>query len=1811
MWFLHAMDPHGAPYTIANAYRIRGPLDIPALAGALEHLVARHEMLRAGFPVVDGRVVLVTRPTVDFALRFCRLDAADDAWIKTVTQRPFDLAAPPLMRAELARAGVDDHVLAIAFHHIIADGWSLGVFSRELGAVYRQLRRGERPSLPPLAASAVAVQRELHQELFGPRRARALERWLERLAGLPVLELPFARPRPPVARFAGRRAEHVVDALPVERLARECNASAYMVLLAALAVLLHRYSNQRDLVVGSPVANRTDPRAEGLLGLFVNTVVMRVTLEDGDTMRDVVQRVRRVTLEALDGQVVPFEWLVERLAPARALSHNPLFQVMFAYQNVPHEPLTLHGAEVTALAANDATVRFDLEWTVLPRAGRLVVRLVYNTDILEELVAQQLLANYCRLLDELCAAPERLIRAAQLVVGGERSGIEAAERAPAVARSSETLGGLLADVVARVPESVAVVAGREQLTFRELQRRAGRVGARLRAEGIAPGDVVGICVPRTTDLVSATLGVLSTGAAFVPLDPHDPEERRAFIVRDSGAKRVLVSAPTAFEGAECIDVVAALRCEHELALTSGARPEDVAYLIYTSGTTGRPKGVVVEHRNVVNTLAACQALYGTDSTARGLVLASNAFDVFYYELFAPLLAGGRSHLLTREELFTPSVLANALDEATCFQAVPGLMEHVLASLREQGLTTCPGMRHVITGGDLVPPALPARMLELFPRARITITYGPTESAIFCTSYDVPRDVPVAGHPIGKAIPGASVRIGDADGAPLPVGVAGEIWIGGAGVARGYLGRADETAARFRWVDGERLYRSGDRGRRAANGTLEFLGRADHQVKVRGFRIELGEVESVLSTIPGVTRAVAIVRGNSSSDRRLVAYVTLDERMVDAAADEVAARTAVFRWRELFDDAYGTRVRLLSGDRDFTGWRSSYTGQPFGLPEMEEWLARAIERIRSYAPREVLEAHSLRILDLGCGTGLCAFELARDCSRYVAVDFSARSVADLRAALGRAGLAHVEVLEREVDRIADLPDDFDVVLLNSVVQYLPDERTLRRVLEAGLARLRPGGVLFVGDVRSLPLLELFHVTVAASRSSGPPASVLSAAQRRVADDPELVVDPRYFTRFARAHESVRWVAIEPRGGAHANELARYRYDVALCRGVPGPPVARRPPAEWALGGWSLDRVRRTLEDERPPHLVLSSIPNVLLTPAVEEYAALARSASSAVPAVPRGAPVALDDLAAIAKAAGYRMRASCARGTRDGTFDVLLSRDGVDGDLGWLPADDSAMPAQLTNAPLRRSVVRRMTADIQRTLSSRLPQYMVPSAVIAVNTMPLTRTDKVDRDALPGEPSATVEGRSPESATELAVAEVWREILGAEDLAAGADFFDEGGTSLLAIQVVVALRARGLVLGPMQIFELRTIEGIAAWLDDRQARVSPAPAEPARPLGLRPAREIPILRPAPSRWPNATVLLTGATGMLGVHLLDALLEARARVVCLVRAPSDEAANARVRDQLAWYFAGARRDGFIAVAGDVRARGLGLGDEGRRHALRCDHVIHAAADVRHVAERSEQRATNLGGTVEVLALAAMSGARVHHISTIGVKGVVDNSVETPALAECDLDIGQRMTEPYSESKLAAERAVRSFFAESGRGTIHRIGTVAPDSSTGRSQRNVDEHFFMRYLRAIIELGLAPERDERRFSLLPADVLARAILAVADRVEADRHTFHWQNPHALEDAELVEMLGACGYAIDRVPPQELEERAAQLPASASRDAALGRLLPQLQTRGDRPVTLDTRWTDGWLDQLGITFPRPTVAWFERILSDGIALGYLRTRP
>ena len=889
LWFLHQLEPESAAYHEATAIRLEGNLDIAALQGALNTIVERHEVLRTSIVLDGGHPVQIAGEPRPVELPILKLGAASiedvQRAIAEIRNRPFHLGSDLMLRAALLQIGPAENILVLVKHHVASDGWSSGILADELGKLYGAFSQGRADPLPPLPIQYADYAAWQRQWLQGPVLERQISFWREYLCDLPALELPTDRPRSGLQSYRSARQSLGLPRSLIDRLtafSRRENATLFMTMLAAFQILLYRYTGEDDIAVGSPIAGRTRVETEGLIGCFVNTLVLRGDLSGNPKFRDFLGRVRDGALKAYEHQDLPFEKLVEELNPERDSSRNPLFQVLFAVQNTPKRNSAFPGLIATALQIDSTTAKFDLSAALIERAEETTLRVEYRTELFEAATIERMLGHFRNLLEAIAADPEHRIDALPLLTEAEKQRITVEwNQTRRDCPTDRTVHQLFEAEVERRPDALALVFEEQQLTYRELNRRANQVAHYLRKRGVGPESLVGLCLERSVEMVVGLLAILKAGGAYVPLEPTYPRARLEFMLADTRASIVLTDG----HSMDCLpqtnaQVICLDRDRQLFEKEPAANPENnnvgehAAYVIYTSGSTGKPKGVVNVHAGLRNRLEWMQETYRLTAEDRVLQKTPFTFDVSVWEFLWPLISGACLVVARPEGHRDREYLVRLIQSAriTTLHFVPSMLS---VFLQGAGAERCTTLKQVFCSGEALSIELQRRFFER-AHASLHNLYGPTEASIEVTAWDCRRDDIAKIVPIGRPIANTQIYVLDSQLSPVPIGIAGEIHIGGIGLARSYLNRPELTAKKFipnpfNCELGARLYKTGDLARYLPDGNIEFLGRIDDQVKIRGYRIELGEIECVLMEYPGIEQAVVVAREDDPGDRRLVAY----------------------------------------------------------------------------------------------------------------------------------------------------------------------------------------------------------------------------------------------------------------------------------------------------------------------------------------------------------------------------------------------------------------------------------------------------------------------------------------------------------------------------------------------------------------------------------------------------------------------------------------------------------------------------------------------------------------------------------------------------------------------------------------------------------------------------------------------------------------------------------------------------------------------------------------------------------------------------
>ncbi|OLT58220.1 non-ribosomal peptide synthetase [Moorena bouillonii] len=1430
LWFLEKLALSSNAYNMPLTLNLVGKLDYVALQNSLNEIMARHETLRTTFSEINGTPVQRIKSPFELELPIIDLSGLTASEQTTKLQQllqeenelSFNLEVDLPIRVQLYQLGTTEHILQITLHHIASDGWSLTVLTKELSAIYTATLE-DKPSplssLPIQYADFAVWQRNYLQ---GETLEKQLSYWKQKLQDLPQLQLPTDNPRPPVQTFNGAGIPINIPAAltsKVKQLSQKQGTTLFMTLLAAFKILLFRYSGQESIAVGSPIANRNRSEIEGLIGFFVNSLVMYTDLGGEPSFIEVLNRVKQTALEAYGNQDIPFEKLVEELQPERVLSQNPLFQVMLAVQQeeILKPSFSLPNLEVGWYEGGGAemTVRFDIELHLLPVGEEIKGFCAYNRDLFSAETISRMMSHYENLLSAAVETPERPVSQLPLMTESELDQILVEwNNTKTDYPKDKCIHQLFEEQVEKNPDEVAVVFEEQSLTYSQLNTKANQLAHHLQSLGVKPEMLVGICVERSVEMVVGLLAILKAGGAYVPLDPNYPTSRLAQILEDGELHLVLSDSNSQFHLPETqtpiIDINQANTVEIQANVVSNVNPQNLAYVLYTSGSTGRPKGVAIEHRSPVSLLYWAREVYTQEELSGVLASTSICFDLSVFELFVPLSWGGKV-ILAENALHLPEL--PAAGEVSLINTVPSAARELV---RNQSIPT--GVTTVNLAGEPLDNQLVQQLYEQQTIKAVYNLYGPSEDTTYST-YGLMEKGGTKSPTIGRPIANTQVYIFNAHQQPVPIGVAGELHIAGEGLARSYLKQAELTAEKFIFWQEKKLYKTGDLVRYLSDGNIEFIGRIDHQVKIRGYRIETGEIQGILNEHPKVQQAVVIAREDQPGDKRLVGYLVAETETATNLNQELS-NDQLSNWQEVFNEQIENEDREITDPLfNISGWRSSYDNQPIPEKQMRLWAGDVVTQVLAAKPKSVWE--------IGCGTGMLLFQIAPQTQNYYGTDISNVSLEYIKKQIEPEPdkYSHVSLAQKRAEDMADVaPNTFDVVLLSSIVQYFPSMEYLLQVIEESIRVVKPGGMIFLGDIRNFYLMKAFHSSVqlyqATPSLSG--QQLKSKIDRKMEQETELLVSPELFVCLKEKSPEISHVQIRLQRGKENNELNKYRYNVLLhIEAKPGKVITPTVESGAALG---VQEIETYLREQEPESVCFSGLVNSRVANDVELVELLSQPESKQNVQQLRqffkskeSKSIEPERLYELSASLGYSLELCWSAQGSPELMDAVFVRSELAAEgIVLTPLTQKSVVGgnwnNYGNNPLISQLRKELIPQLREYLESRLPEYMVPSGLMVLSQLPLTPNGKVDRKALPVPDMASsvlTEYVAPQTETQKILAEIWAEVLGIEQIGIHDNFFDLGGHSLRATQVVSRVRQGfGNELTLQGLFESPTIAGIA-------------------------------------------------------------------------------------------------------------------------------------------------------------------------------------------------------------------------------------------------------------------------------------------------------------------------------------------------------------------------------------------------------------------
>ncbi|MDF5726915.1 MAG: amino acid adenylation domain-containing protein [Rhizonema sp. PD38] len=1488
LWFLAQLEGTGtsATYNMPIAFQLDGNLNVEALRSSLTYLLQRHTSLRTYFPALEGEPQVVVKNVEDIeVLVIADLQELDSqTQIQTIqhladthAQEPFDLNTGSLFRAKLLQLSQQKNIMLINIHHIISDGWSMGVFKREWEQAYAAYAAGSAPNLSPLPIQYSDYAAWQRSWLQGEILSNQENYWKQQLGDASrLLELPTDHPRPAQQSYQGGREEYRLSSELTEKLkilSQQQGVSLFMILLTAFNILLSRYSRQEDLCVGTAIANRTHSYTEGLIGFFVNTLVLRSKIHPERGFSELLQQIRQTCLDAYAHQDIPFEYLVEQLQPERSLSQNPLFQVMIVLQNAEGagKNVSLPGIDIQYLEQSFPFAKFDLTLDLCERDDQLHCMWEYAIDLFEANTIRRMAGHFEVLLTAITQNPQQPISKLPLMTTAEIQQLRVWNQTQINYPQDQTLVTLFEQQVVETPDNIAVVFEEQSLSYQDLNQKANQLAnylLQLKTEQqLSDNPLIAICVERSLLMVIGLFAILKAGAAYVPIDPNYPQERICFMLEDCGAKVLLthsqlkdklaiaelgkVGFPVGIRdnrdgGLGTFNKETLAQSRKILYLDNDnfanqstenpsrqSQPDDLAYVIYTSGSTGQPKGVQLLHRGLGNYLHWAKDYYAVAQGQGTPVQSSISFDATITSLYLPLICGCTTILVREKQEI--EVLANIVKQNNYLSLVKITPSHLEILNQQIHPEFMPNrVNAFVLGGEALHANQIIPWLTHAPDTRLINEYGPTETVVGCCVYEATgkRDL-VGDLLIGQPIANVRIYILDNHNQPLPPGIPGELCIAGAPLARGYLNHPSATAEKFISLDlfgkRERVYKTGDLARWLPDGNLEYLGRMDNQVKLRGFRIELGEVEALLTKHPKIQQAVVIVEAAEDAiAQRLLAYI-VPTPTHNNLEDNTLQTEQVELWQQVFNDSYSQQQAATDDPTlNLAGWNDSYTGKPIPQAAMQEWRDTTVDQILELEPK--------RVWEIGCGTGMLLFKIAPHCQHYLGTDFSSGALQYIEQHLKQQSLKETVTLKASAANQFDgiETNAYDLVIMNSVIQYFPSFDYFLSVLEGAVNAVTTQGAIFIGDVRNLDLLEAFHTAVEFYRAPDELSiqDLRQQIQKSIRTEGELLIDPDFFIALKQKFPRISHVQIQLQRGYAQTEMSRFRYDVVLHLDWIHTPVVEPEWLNWQDQHLNLETIEKILTTQQPDLLGIKDIPNarltseILLLEQINQLDGTVSDLKSAVAQAKLGVePEAFRTLVQNLAYTPFVQNSN----SGFAYYDVVFQRK-IFGQV-TLPRFKQEHNLQLNewqnyaNQPLQYrtdQVAPGLLTEWRDFLVKSLPEYMVPSHFTVLEKLPLTPNGKVDRKALraPNATAAATNIELPVTATEKLLAELWAKLLKSEAMPAAGyayarqdNFFNLGGHSLLATQLCYRIRDTFKVELPLrQVFEYPTLCELANYID---------------------------------------------------------------------------------------------------------------------------------------------------------------------------------------------------------------------------------------------------------------------------------------------------------------------------------------------------------------------------------------------------------------
>ena len=1430
LWLIDTLESGSTHYNTYAVFKFNGHFDVKAFRVALVKIVQRHESLRTVFSASDGEPVQNIRLFDEQdAGRVLELKPAAEGdlseYILAEVNRAFDLSQDYMLRVTVTPIGGARYVVTFVTHHIASDGWSLALLCHELNQFYNAEVSATLPQVAKLDVQYADFAIWHRAQWSDVEEDASMKYWRERLRDIPPQHsLPLKAPRPLKQSYQGARFDLSIDndmLADLSDYAKQKRVTLFNLLQTAFSLTLAKYTQESTVVMGVPVAGRDHRQIEPLIGFFVNTLVLRSDVDFNSSFVTLLAQNNAANLAAFEHKHVPFDKVIEAAVTERVQGYSPLFQILFAFQNNKQAVFDLDGVDVEDMHFDGQHLRFDLELHITEKEDFCALNFYYATALFSEQTVVSLANAYINVLAQILTDDSQPLTTLKLLPPNE------------VEYFTKTLNDTAQDyakalcihesieqVAAVQPMQVALKFGQKTLTYAELNERSNQVAHYLREHhNVQPDICIGVYIDPSIELIVAMIGVLKAGGAYVPLDPSYPSERIEYIISDAKLSTIVTTANLSTEDKfNALDVLAVeqLTLEsdktHNLAKSElGLSAKNLAYVIYTSGSTGQPKGVMVEHTQVLNLLTGMDKHFALSNKDIALSLTSVSFDIHVLEIFLPLFSGSSVVIASKEDATQSTNLIRTIahEQVNFMQATPATWQMLSdANWSPQSSITC------LCGGDALSNKLKDRLLS-HPAVTLWNMYGPTETCVWSSLSKLSLDADVN---IGRPIDNTYLYVLDKQHNVVPMGMAGELYIGGAGVTRGYLNNLVLTETRFidnpfydqaDANDAKQLYRTGDLVRYLSDGKLEYIARLDNQVKVRGFRIELGEIEAQLEKSELVHSANVVISQQQDYDSQLHAHVRLNEQLPLHDPQQQMINTWSSLWSEAYESEPVAEGIDSSAELDTSGWLSSYTGEPVPEQQMTDWVAETVERIEQLKPKKILE--------IGCGTGMLLASYAKFCDQVVALDVSDSVIQKVQKMVDLNQWSHVELKVGDAHYLANMQvEDFDLIVINSVAQYFPSEQYFNQVIDIALGKLAPDGNVFIGDVRNYDLAVQFASRVVWERRQNDwcVTDFERKVRQLVSEENELLFSPSYFYQLAQTNPYIKGLDIRVKDTIADNEMSSFRYDVTLRKSG----KLHRKVVQWVD---NLEELKAQLINGAEKVFGIRAVnnPNLQLNERIDNMLALQRGQHAQTlqcdltQVADNGEYIdQFSQLKALCEQYGYTLTGTCDLNNM-WLIDCFMYPNTLDCNQIAFVSGSVSSSEPLFNKPYLHVVGTKVFPLLKEELQAFLPAHMIPHYFNVIDEWPLTANGKIDRKALPvPQWNSTQQYIAPVTEAQQNLCVVWQEMLKVERVGIRDNFFALGGNSLLVSRMIYVFSERyGCHFSVADMYSTQTVEKLAECL----------------------------------------------------------------------------------------------------------------------------------------------------------------------------------------------------------------------------------------------------------------------------------------------------------------------------------------------------------------------------------------------------------------